>query len=249
MSVWFCIPSKRPATEVEPVLKLWKDRGYRIALCVDDEADADAKHDMADVIISSPDGYRGWPRSVNGLIQVLKENGSDFQWIVTGGDDTHPDPNHEAEEIAAQCFFHFAGDTTVAGWRERATFGVMQCTGDRWGEDDPVSRARWPEAPAMIDRICGSPWIGREFALRINGGQGPLWHEYRHNWADEELQCVAQSLGVLWQRRDLIHYHAHSMRLRGKWDPHQHWFGADYREKRALFEQRKKMGFPGSAPL
>ena len=109
--------------------------------------------------------------------------------------------------------------------------------------------ARWPDAPAMIDRICGSPWIGREFALRINGGKGPWWPEYRHNWADEELQCVAKSLGVLWQRRDLTHYHDHARRNGGKWQEHQRWFDADYTRMKPLFDQRKRDGFPGSQPL
>jgi len=89
-----------------------------------------------------------------------------------------------------------------------ATFGVMQPTGHRYG-DDAMGRARWPDAPAYIDRICGSPWIGREFARRVNQGRGPWWPEYFHMHVDEELFNVAKGLGVLWQRRDLIHYHDH----------------------------------------
>lgn len=32
MSVWFCIPSARPAVEAEPVLAKWRTMGYKIAL-------------------------------------------------------------------------------------------------------------------------------------------------------------------------------------------------------------------------
>ena len=99
--------------------------------------------------------------------------------------------------------------------RRFETFGVMQATGDRWGENEPWARAQFPDAPAYIDRICGSPWIGREFARRMNQGKGPFWREYFHMFADEELQCVAQRLGVLWQRRDLTHHHEHPRRSAG----------------------------------
>jgi hypothetical protein len=119
------------------------------------------------------------------------------------------------------------------------TFGVMQPTGDRWSDHLGV----------IIERICGSPFLGREFCRRINQGEGPFWREYRHNWADEELQLVAQKLGVLWQRPDLIHLHRHSLRHPGgQWAPHQQGFSRDYREFQPLFNARKAAGFPGSQP-
>ena len=80
----------------------------------------------------------------------------------------------------------------------------------------------------------------------MNGGKGPLWPEYFHNWADEELQNVAIKLGCFWQRRDLIHYHQHSLREPGgQWLPHQQGFNADYGKKKPLFAQRKAAGLPG----
>ena len=62
---------------------------------------------------------------------------------------------------------------------------------------------------AYIDRVCGSAWIGREFATRMYQGNGPLWPEFEHMYVDEHLQCVAEKLGVLWQRSDLIQLHRH----------------------------------------
>ena len=114
----------------------------------------------------------------------------------------------------------------------------MQPTGDLklW----PLSR---------IDRFAGSAWIGREFARRMYGGKGPLW-PYPHCWADEELQCVAQKMGVFWQRRDLTHKHLHWGR--GS-EPKPEWWdsiaGADYHNSRALFEERKAAGWPGHDPI
>jgi hypothetical protein len=109
---------------------------------------------------------------------------------------------------------------------------------------------------AVIDRICGSPWMGREFCRRMYQGSGPLYNGYYHNFADEELQNVARKLGVFWQRRDLCQEHRHWARPRGdvrdmpEWaakinDPKQ----SDWERSKALFQKRKAAGFPGHEPL
>jgi hypothetical protein len=195
MSVWFCIPSARPVAQANPVLEQWRERGYKVALWRDSLKDAWPIHDH---MIVAP--YPGYALAVNGLVRSVLALDSDCDWIVTGGDDVMPDPNYTAEEIAVQCSEHFAG-----------TFGVLQSTGDRWG-DDPFGRARWPDAPAYIDRVAGSPWIGREFCRRVYRGNGPIWPEFWHMFEDEHLQAVAKKLGCFWQRPDLIHYHQHWMR-------------------------------------
>lgn len=248
MSVWVCIPSARPVPEVEAWCEKWHDMGYLITLWRDRE-----EIPSADLCVIGE--YPGWPIASNRLIATVLDADSSCDFCVCGGDDTLPDPNKRADEIAAECsryfgahWSRFRGNVGYLFEEKLSTFGVMQPTGDRWG-DDAYSRQRWPDAPAMIDRICGSPWIGREFALRINGGNGAWWPEYRHNWADEEMQCVAKALGVLWQRRDLTHYHDHSRRKSPNWAPHQLWFDADYKAMKPLFEKRKAEGFPGSAPL
>ncbi len=261
MSVWFAIPSKRPAEEAEPVLKLWRERGYRIALYVDGPEDAKAKDHLCDAgawpeFISSelkPAPYPGYAKAVNWLVNMVLTTDPQAEWIVTGGDDVEPDANHSAEEIAAQCSEMFArrhyGVKHVSNL-SKATFGVMQPTGDRWGEHDVIPG----KTGAYIDRVCGSPWMGREFCRRMYQGQGPLYSGYYHMFEDEELQCVAQKLGVLWQRRDLIHYHRQWGRNRAhthhmpeflrKVNSREHW-----QESRALFESRQAVGFPGHEPI
>jgi len=119
----------------------------------------------------------------------------------------------------------------------------MQPTGDRWAE------GQWGFQNAPIDRVAGSAWIGREFALRAYGGDGPLWPEYRHMFPDEELQCVAEKLGVFWQRRDLTQFHNHWGRNGNAADMPTFLAEANSREHwdkyKALFEARKAAGFPG----
>jgi len=193
MSVWFCIPSARTVEQSAPVFAAWHKMGYKIAIVTDDEAPRDV--DLQVVC----DSYPGYANSVNYLAKrVLAEN-LDCDWIVCGGDDTYPDPNVMADEIADQCNQHFG---RLSGG---STFGVMQPTGHRWGNG----------SRAYIDRICGSPWLGREWCLRAHQGNGPMHHGFFHMHVDEALQELAVRLGVLWQRPDLTHFHEHWM-LKGQ---------------------------------
>ncbi len=208
MSVWLTIPSARPAAEANPVLEKWRAQGYKIALFTDHDEPSKI-HDMrtdADSYLLNGElafkGYPGYAAAVNHMVAAVMMYDPDAEWFVAGGDDTEPDPNHTADEIAAQCSLHFHGrqcDALKDVCDSRMTFGVMQPTGDRF-------------AGGQIDRICGSPWLGRDWCKRINHGRGPLWPEYFHMWADEEVQHVATKYGVLWQRPDLIHLHHHFMR-------------------------------------
>ena len=234
MSVWLCIPTKRPVDEANENLKVWREMGYKIALFIDsgdEEAAKDKIHDFRGI-----GKYPGYAQAVNGLIRNVHAYDGTCDWVVTGGDDTLPDTKETAQAIAAQCSAHFEG-----------TFGVMQPTGDRF-------------AGGSIDRICGSPWLGREFCERINKGQGPFWPEYTHMFPDEEMFCVTRDIGILWQRRDLTHLHKHFMRASEDVNapaifrappPHlveanspHHWDRYKF-----LFEQRKAAGFPGHEPL
>ncbi len=263
MSVWICVPSARPVPEVREWMVKWRDMGYRVALWRDEVDDLLRPWEFglpnaADKVVASP--YPGYARASNELIAKVLHEEPECDWVVCGGDDVWPDPNKRAEEIAQECSAYFSynavfqslskslqdrsGKGAAEVWDTNATFGVMQPTGDRWG-DDETGRRLWPDAPAMIDRICGSPWIGREFAQRINQGNGPFWPEYHHNWADEELQNVAIKLGVFWQRRDLTHFHDHARRQGGAWREHQKGFDADYVRMKPLFDRRKAAGFPG----
>lgn len=245
MSVWFVIPSARPPEEAEKVLKLWRERGYKIALWCDSYDDAIAK--KCDAFITG-EPYPGYAIAVNRLIASTMNADRQAEWFVTGGDDTEPDPNHSAEEIARECSKHFGGmvdDRALPNWCK--TWGVMQPTGDRWHE----GKGGFTNAP--IDRVCGSPWMGREFCRRIYNGRGPLWPEFTHMFEDEHLQAVAQKLGILWQRPDLIHRHNHWGRGATdgavltdpkipvhleKWNTDKHW-----RESKAIFERLKAGGF------
>ena len=253
MSVWYCIPSARPPEEAEPVLRQWRERGYKLALMRDPTAlrDCDIVMGLDRLPMATPHGcarfmrfqralstldvvhvcvYPGYSLAVNQLVRDIMGRDPLAEWLVTGGDDVSPDPNHSAEKIAKECSVHFAG-----------TFGVMQPTGDY---------KRWPNSD--IREICGSPWMGREFCRRINQGHGPMWPEYFHMFNDEELQLVALKYRCFWQRPDLIHHHEHWQRQPGRAEP-AHLKRANSRENwdamKAIFERRKAAGFPESEPI
>lgn len=236
MSVWYAIPSKKPAVEAQRCIDAWRGRGYRTAIWRDT---GDSPVDC-DLMLSGE--YAGYPKAVNALCREILAAEPSTNWIVSGGDDIWPEPNRVPEEIAAECSRHFED---VHGMK---TFCVMQPTGDRWGADanEPNYCGR-----AYADRVCGSPWMGREFIQRINGGAGPFWEGYVHMFPDEEMQAVCERLGILWQRRDITQKHMHWGRekrampayLKAANSP-AHWD-----KYKRLFENRKAAGFPGHEPL
>jgi len=192
--------------------------------------------------------YPGYAVAVNTIIEELCSSdgwGNDPQWFVIGGDDTLPDPNKRADEIAAECSEYFR----VYGKRGTGpTFGVMQPTGDRFAE-------------GQIDRICGSAWIGREFAKRVYKGNGPLYSEYTHMFVDQELQEIALKWHVLWQRPDLVQLHMCYTRESPAIDSgyvqarqpahitHDGYTQAHWDKYQKIFNERKAAGFPGSELL
>jgi len=247
-SVWVCVPSKRPPAEVEKWAQAWWDMGYMIALWRDYGESADLWSSIMDAgdICLEMYVYPGYARATNRVIAEALSCGA--RWCVIGGDDVWPDTTKRADEIARECeqwYGMLTREVDFPGDFPGPTFGVMQPTGDQWGDK---------QGP-YIERVAGSAWIGREFALRAYGGNGPLWPEYQHMYADEELQLVAQKLGVFWQRPDLTQIHQHWGRPRegetvGLSERMPDFLkeansGAHWRKYRAIFEARKAAGFPG----
>jgi hypothetical protein len=239
VAVWYVCPSARKFEEAEAALSKWRTMGYKLAV-FREEARGPVK---ADILVNTLP-YTGYAITANLLISLALAEDSECEWVVVGADDIHPDPNHSPEEIADHCSEYFDdkhlvrcedGDNFYRSMtaNQAQTFGVMQPTGDRWGERPPGEChdfiRRPPSAPmadrcmmcgreegdsmhlggAYSDRVAYSPWIGRQFAKRMYHGKGPYWPEYTHCGVDEELQFVAQKYGVFWQRRDLIQYHDH----------------------------------------
>lgn len=289
-SVWLCMPSARPPEQVEPILRLWRERGYRIALWLDPGAPLPGYCDIT-MGMSSATPYPGYAAAVNALALEVLHLFSGCNWIVSAGDDTEPDATHTAQEIEQSIWPHFCEVNrqleqaatgrnlmkTAENNNRWDTFGVMQPTGDRWGDhrDTHPYRPHYDASGrciqcghmkdhhrhsvgAYIDRVAGSPWMGREFCLRVNQGRGPLWPEYFHMGCDEELQAVATRLEVFWQRPDLTHLHKHWGRgLDGKLvdsstmpeflkraNSIEEW-----NQYKKLFAEREAAGFPGSEPL
>ena len=242
MSVWVVFPSKRSAGEAQLIIDKWHAMGYLVAIW----RDAGDEFILADAGFSGQTEYPGYYECINRLARHVLKRYPETDWIVAAADDTEPDPNHRAEDIARECGRYFGelhdqyrneygegGGVTLGPW---STFGVMQPTGDGHG----------------IETICGSPWLGREWCERAYGGVGPTWPFYKHMFGDQDLQEVAKKNGVLWQRPDLTHHHMH-----WSWQPGHRMpeFAAEvnspahWDKYKRLFSDRQAAGFPGSEPL
>lgn len=257
MSTWLCIPSARPFDEAAKCIDAWINLGYRACLWKDTDYDrSEFAWRYGDRVVTIWGAYPGYARACNRLTRHALTMDPTCDWCVTGGDDTFPDPDHDPDEIAQQCWAHFHAAWTVRCNNAQKvidephdSFGVMQPTGHRWGD----------KQGAYIDRVAGSPWIGREFAMRMNKGQGPYHPGFEHMFSDECLMAVAQQLGVFWQRPDLVHHHEHwalpdakgNRPLASecpdhlkKWNLPQHW-----QESKALFERLRAEKFAECMPL
>lgn len=194
--------------------------GYKIAIL------RNHNHDplICDLMWDEP--YEGYPKACNQIIRRVAEIDPQCRWFVTGGHDIMPDTDVDADTIAEQCTQRFGG-----------TFGVMEPTGDRWMEDELGRSAN--------ERVAAAPWIGREFALKTYGGNGPYFTGYWHDYSDNELAEVSELLGVRWMRRDLTQYNDHWMRQGGRRPSYHFKIRDTVAEAAKVFAARKADGFPG----
>lgn len=213
--VWLALPSNNYPMAVK-TLAAWKAQGYMIAILTDGATPPPpAVLALADRHVAPWQEYHGWVRSANYLIAEVVPK--DAPVVVVAGDDMYPD-----EQLRASGILQLFRD------RFPDLLGIMQPTGDDLDG---------------TDRICGSPWLGREFIKRVNGGRGCLWHEYFTFYSDEELFEVSRLLGLLWQNPSLKQYHAHWQRIgapQTNVKAHGYW-----EQDKELFRGRKAAGFPG----
>lgn len=222
MSVWFAIPTADPVRCGE-TFAVWKARGYRTAALTDGpEKGAVGNADLVRHVRT----YPGYAAAVNDLARHVLDLDPAAEWVVTGGDDVYPDMSETPEHVAAQCAAHFGG-----------TLGVMECTGDRWQEND--------QGLCAAERVCVAPWLGRAWCRRAYGGRGPLCEDYAHFFVDEDLKNVAERLGLLWHRRDLTQFHRHWSRYGLPRPAYLNKAADGWAAARDLFIRRRDAGFPG----
>lgn len=220
MNVWAVFPSPSASPAALKVIEEWRAAGFKVALLTDDVSDV-GKVDV-DAHIGNP-VYRGWGDAMNQLCQhVVKRFDADL--VVCVGDDLFPRDGLTADRLAESFRSRF-GDST---------FGVLQCTGDQYGE---------------IEHAAVSPALGRDFITGTYGGNGPMFDGYRHLYVDRELQDLATSLGCFAQDKSLNIYHDHWSRgLTPDRLPAENRKTIQNAAEcdRLLYEQRRAAGFPGS---
>ena len=234
--VWYCIPSAR---HDGGTLRNWRKMGYKVAVQRAPNAPI-LPADAFDMVISRP--YESYTKAVNLLCRTVCVEWPDTLICVTGGDDIYPDPTHSPFDIQKDFIAMIRKAKLKAGQEIDADlfygmYGVMQPTGDRWASDDTRS-----------DRIAYSPWLGRDWILKANQGQGPLHPDYFHFYEDEHLQNAAIKQGVFWQRPDLTQYHDHWTRNGSKRPDFLIEADNQANKDKQLFERHKANGFAESFP-
>ncbi len=216
----YCIPTANP-DQCGATFARWQARGYRTAALTDGGAPRPAHCDLWLPV----DEYTGWPWATNLLISYVHATHPLAQWFIAGGDDVDPDAAMDPLQVARACEARFGG-----------TFGVMQPTGDPLGID--------ASGRCAAERICGSPWIGREFLLRWNGGGKVFCEKMHHFFADELLCRQTQACGLLWQRKDLTHFHRHPSRTGAPRPAYMERAQAHWAADEAVFREFERAGFP-----
>ena len=215
---WVLIPTAMRPHAHGHIIK-WRDQGYNVGLFLDPEPPIHMFG--ADLVITAkyPGVWKAWNILAKSAI------GLGAQVCVLAGDDMDPDPTKSGAEIAAEYARHFPYFD-----------GVMQPCGDLQGMDASG-------LPAAA-RICGSPWVGREWIERAYLGKGPVNGDYVAYWADEELLNYAKRKNKLWMRPDLSQFHNHwSWGHLPQQDYHQR-NQLSWQQDKDLYDQREKNNFP-----
>jgi len=217
MSVWFAIPSAC-YSQAKINLPKWKAKGYKVAVYLT----TGKPYGKINADLIQTGAYFGWPKTSNLIAKFVIKTIPDCTIVIAGGDDMFPLPTDpDAGIIEKQFIQHFKG-----------TMGVMQPTGDLW-----MNR--------VAERICGSPWLGKQFIRVAYKGMGPFWPEYNHFYADEELKVVTAKSKLLWQREDLTHYHNHWTRNHQQSPIHMEQAQQSWETDGQLFVARRKLHWPG----
>lgn len=140
--------------------------------------------------------------------------------VVLIGDDIFPDKRFKPVDLLDRFLKRFPD-----------TMGVVSPTGDKFGS---------------IENCCIAPWIGRKFIQTAYGGSGPYCEQYFHYYSDAELQCVARKYNCFEKWPDVSQYHDHWQRREEKRPAYLQRALERFSPDQALFEQRKKDGFPNA---
>lgn len=217
---WVLIPTALKNHTYAHISK-WRMRGYNTGLFIDRGSEMASSAQTADLLISTQ--YPGVWRAWNILAKAAVGLGAEV--CVLAGDDMDPDPRLTGPEIMKEYKDHFPH-----------LDGVMQPCGDPQGKDGSG-------VPAAA-RICGSPWVGKEWINYSYLFDGPVNANYQAFYADEELLHYVKRKDRLWMRPDLTQFHHH-----WSWGhlPRQDYHFRNqllWQKDKDLFEQRQKAGFP-----
>lgn len=201
----------------------WAPLGYQVVYLFDEKTLGQNDPEklkqqgiLEDFVVATE--YYGWYASVNFLMKHCVHN-KNAEWVVCVGADMDPDSKKTAEQIGLENSDHFKG-----------TNGIVQPTGDLWDIKNGLCAA---------ERICGSPWVGKEFIELCDGKV--FCEDFFHYYSDELLRNYALKDDILWQRKDITHLHRHPNRERRQ---KPNYLGKSWGADERLFNKIKDSWIP-----
>ncbi len=216
-------PSADPTLGIDKMAPIWRERGYEVMVGLDADKMCAQRTDGPHLVcLPAPwSGYYG-DNGVNVLAREAFKLGADLCTFI--GDDMIP-PLQGAQHHAELYFKRFPDG-----------YGIMQCTGDRQGDEMGGTR--------NAERICGSPTFGRGWHEKSFSGSGGFPVGFHAFYGDEILKEVSERLGLLYQEPalNIEHLHWSWNRSPKRWwheDNANRYWGKD----RAQFDAAKENDF------
>lgn len=202
----------------------------------------------------------GRPWTVEPLVRSLAESGAPAEvlFIIGTEDDAAWEAcrGHRTLEVVRRCRGDYAAKINAGvrattepwiflgacdirfhrGWWD-ACMNAAQGGAQVIGTND-LANPRTASGDLSTHTLITREYAGREL---IDGGKGPLFEGYRHEYVDNELRGTAIKRGVWVHAADAVVEHLHPMAGKADWDESYRQQSERMRRDRPLFMRRRRL--------
>ena len=213
---------------------------------------------MTDCVVLVP--MLGRPWTVEPLVRSLAESGAPAEalFIIGTEDDAVWDAcrGHRTLEVVRKCRGDYAAKIN-AGTRATSEPWIFlgacdirfhkgwwgACMDAAQGGAQVIGTNDLANPRTASGELSTHTLISREYAVRelVDGGAGPLFEGYRHEYVDDELRGTAIKRGVWTHAADAIVEHLHPTTGKSDWDDSYRQQAERLRRDRPLFTRRRRL--------